>query len=199
MVSKPRKLTLYLIVAAILIAIMLVASFEFGAIQANEHTTGTLTVSVKDAPVDLSKLDVTIDGLDVQSQGNGWINIPFNDGVQSVRFDLLTLKEVSKDLSTTQLPAGNYTKIRLHVREATATYNDGTTDKLNVPSDKIDVIVHFEVKEGSTTNVLIDMTFVAISNSHNLRPVLKATSKIVPSEVPTTPPPSPSVPTPGPS
>jgi hypothetical protein len=198
MVSKPRKLTLYLIMAAVIIAIMLVASFQFGAIQANERTTGTLTVSIKDAPVDLSKLEVTIDSIETQSNDNGWINIPFIDGVQSVRFDLLSLQDVFQELSTTQIPAGNYTKIRLHIRDATATYKDGTTDNLNVPSDKIDVIIHFEVKEKLTTNILIDMTsdFVAISNSHNLRPVLKAT--IVPPTIPT-PIPSPTTPTPNPS
>ena len=176
--------------AAAIIAIILVASFQFGAIQANQTTTGTLTVSIKDAPVDLSKLEVTIDNIDVQSKDNGWISIPFFVGVQSVRFDLLSLRDISQELSTTQIPAGNYTKIRLHVRDATATYKDGTTDSLNVPSDKIDVIIHFEVKAASTTNVMIDMTadFVAISNSHNLRPVLKAT--IVPSEAPISPPPS---------
>ena len=57
---------------------------------------------------------------------------------------------------------------------------------------KRDVIVHFEVKEASTTNILIDMTadFVAISHSHNLRPVLKAT---IESSEATVPPPSTSV------
>jgi hypothetical protein len=48
---------------------------------------------------------------------------------------------------------------------------------LKVPSDKIDIIVKFEVKADATTQVIIDMTadWIAISNSHNLRPVLKAT------------------------
>ena len=197
MASKPRKLKLYLISAATIIAIIIAASFQLGTIQANE-TTGTLTVSIKDAPVDLSKLEVTIDSIEAQSQDHSWINIPFNDGVQSVQFDLLLLQDVSQDLSTTQIPVGTYTKIRLHVTDATATYKDGTTDNLNVPSDKIDVIIHFEVKEGDTTNVQIDMTadFVAISNTQNLRPVLKAT--IIPSESPT-PSMSPTEPTPNPS
>ncbi len=148
---------------------------------------------IKDAPVDLSKLEVTIESLEAHSQENGWLNIPFNDEAQSVQFDLLLLGDISKDLATTQIPTANYTKLRFQVTEATATYEDGTTDNLNVPSDKIDVIVHFVVKEGATTNVLIDMTadFVAISNSHNLRPVLKAT--VTPSAT-STPTPNPSIP-----
>ena len=180
--------------AVAIIAIVLVAFFAFGTFPTNKPTTGTLTVSITDAPVDLSKLEVTIDNMEVQSQNNSWINIPFTDGVQSVRVDLLSLQNISQDLSTTQLPAGNYTNIRLHVKDATATYKDGTTDNLNVPSDKIDIIIHFEIKENATTNVLIDMSAdsAAISNSHNLKPVLKAT--VVPSAT-TTPTPSPTTPT----
>jgi hypothetical protein len=72
-----------------------------------------------------------------------------------------------------------------------------------VPSERIDVIVKFEVKEDAATQVLIDMTadWVAISNSHNLRPVLKAT--VIPAVAPTatpeespTSPPETSTPTP---
>jgi len=190
-----KKLAFYLVAAVAVIAIILVAFFALSNFPTNiAAATGTLVVSITDAPVDLSKLEVTIDSLEVQSQSDSWTDIPFIDGVQSVRVDLLSLQSISQDLSTTQLPAGNYTKIRLHVRDATATYEDGTTDNLNVPSDKIDVIIHFEIEEKATTNVLIDMSAdtASISNSHNLKPVLKAT--VVPSTA-STPTPSPSVPT----
>jgi hypothetical protein len=183
MSQEPMKLKHCLIIATTIIVMMLVA-YQLAAIQAGP-TNGTLTVAIKDAPVDLSHLEVTIDSLEVQSQDNGWINIPFIDGVQSVTFDLLSLQDVSQDLSTTQIPTGTYTKMRLHVSEAIATYNDATTENLNVPSDKIDVIIHFEVKDEATTSILIDMTadFVAISSTHNLRPVLKATQ--LPTPTPT--------------
>jgi hypothetical protein len=183
MSADPMKLKHYLIIL-VTVVVIIVASFQLAAIQA-EPKTGTLNIMIKDAPVELSKLEVTLDSLEAQSQDNGWINIPFIEGVESVRFDLLALQDVSQDLATTQIPTDSYTKIRLHIKDATATYNDETTTVLNVPSDKIDVIIHFEVKEDSETNVLIDMTadFVAISTSHNLRPVLKAT--IISSETPT--------------
>ena len=147
--------------------------------------SGTLKVSITDAPVDLSKLEVTIDSIEVQSQNSSWVNLAFIDGVQSVRVDLLTLQNITQELSTTQISTGNYTKIRLHVQDATATYKDGTTDNLTVPSEKIDVIIHFEIKENETTYILVDMTAdsAAISASHNLRPVLKAT--VEPSETAT--------------
>ena len=191
MSQDPMNAKHYLIITATIIVIV-IAAVQLAAIQ-QRPTTGTLNVMIKDATVDLSKLEVTIENLEVHSQENGWTNIPFKDEVQSVQFDLLLLEDISKDLATTQIPIGNYTKLRFQVTEATATYSDGTTDNLNVPSDKIDVIVHFEVKEGATTNVLIDMTadFVAISSTHNLRPVLKAT--VTPPET-STPTPNPSIP-----
>ena len=189
-----NKLAFYLIAAVAIIAIILVAFVALGNFPPNTAAaTGTLRVSITDAPVDLSKLEVTIDSLEVQSQSEGWVNVPFIDGLESVRVDLLSLQSVSQDLSTTQLPAGNYTKMRLHVRDATATYKDGTTDNLNVPSDKIDVIIHFKIEENATTNVLLDMSAdtASISNGHNLKPVLKAS--VVPSTT-VTPTPSPTVP-----
>jgi len=81
------------------------------------------------------------------------------------------------DLSLTQIPVGNYTKLRLSILTANATYANGENQTLRVPSDKIDVIVHFEIQPGETTMLLLDMQgdWVAISHSGNLRPVLKAT------------------------
>ena len=184
MAINAKRISLYA-VAGIAAAIIIIAAIFATGIQLpsntgtqNPITLGTLVVSIKDAPVQLSKLEVTIDSIEVQSQSNDWLKLPFIEGTQSVQFDLLTLQDISKDLSTTLLPAGNYSKIRLHVKDATATFTDDTSVGLTVPSDKIDIIVKFEIKEGATTNVLIDMTadFVAISNSNNLKPVLKATA-----------------------
>ncbi len=184
MAINSKKLSLY-IVAGILAAVVLISGVFLSGVHLPSNTNtqnpivyGTLVVSIKDAPVELSKLEVTIDSLELQDKDNSWINLPFIDGVESVKVDLLTLQDISQDLSTTSLPTGNYTKIRLHVKDATATYQDDSVTVLNVPSGKIDIIVHFEIKESATTNVLIDMSAdsVAISNSHNLKPVIKATA-----------------------
>ena len=182
MAINSKKLSIY-VFAGIATAIILIAAVSMSGIQLpsnadskNPITLGTLMVSIKDAPVELSKLEVTIDSIEVQSENNGWTKLPFIEGTQTVQFDLLTLQDISKDLSSTQLPAGNYSKIRLHIKDATAAFTDGTTAVLKVPSDKIDIIVKFEIKEDAITEVLIDMTAdsVAISNSNNLKPVLKA-------------------------
>jgi len=171
-----KKIAAYSILAIAIIAVIIIAFFAMNW-NTKPTASGTLKVSITDAPVDLSKLEVTIDSIEVQSQNSSWVNLAFIDGVQSVKVDLLTLQNITQELSTTQISTGNYTKIRLHVQDATATYEDDTTDNLTVPSEKIDVIIHFEIKENETTNVLVDMTAdsAAISASHNLRPVLKAT------------------------
>ena len=183
MAINTKKISLY-VFTGIAVAIILIAAVYTSGIQLPSNTDsqkpitlGTLTVSIKDAPVQLSKLEVTIDSIEVLNENNGWTKLPFIEGTQDVRFNLLALQDISQDLSTTQLPVGDYIKIRLHVKDATATFQDGSTADLNVPSDKMDLIIHFQIKEDSTTKVLIDMTAdtVAISNSNNLKPVIKAT------------------------
>ena len=181
MALNTKKLSLYAI-AGIATAIIIIAAISTSGIQLpsnansqNPIALGTLVVAIKDAPVELSKLYVTIDSVEVQNQDSGWIKLPFSEGKESVNFDLLTLQDISQDLSTTLIPEGDYSKIRLHVKDATATYSDDSTADLNVPSDKIDIIIKFQIKEGETTNVLIDMT-ASISNQGNLKPVFKATA-----------------------
>jgi len=183
MAVNTKKISLYAF-AGIAVAIILIAAVYTSGIQLPSNTDsqkpitlGTLTVSIKDAPVQLSKLEVTIDSIEVLNENNGWTKLPFIEGTQDVRFDLLALQDISQDLSTTLLPVGDYVKIRLHVKDATATFQDGSTADLNVPSDKMDLIIHFQIEEDSTTKLLIDMTAdtLAISNSNKLKPVIKAT------------------------
>ncbi len=180
-------------IAAFIVAITVIASvIALASSLPSQQVTGKLTIAIKDAPVDLSRLEVTIDSIEVQSQSNSWVQIPFVDGVQSVTVDLLTLKDIVQELSTTQIPTGNYNGIRIQVTNAKATYPNGNVVDLTVPSEKMDIIVHFQINAGSTTSVLIDMqpNTVAISDTLNLKPVLKAT---VASPTPTPTSPNPSV------
>jgi hypothetical protein len=188
MAVNAKKLSMY-VFAGIASAVIIIAAIFTSGIQLpgsqnsqNIMHLGTLAVSIKDAPVDLSTLDITLDGLEVQGGDDGrWTKLNFTEGTNNVTFNLLALQDVVKELSVAQLPAGNYSKIRLHVSEANATFRDDSATQpptpLKVPSDKLDIIIKFEIEEDATTQLLIDMTadWVAISNSHNLRPVLKAT------------------------
>ena len=151
---------------------------------------GRLIVLLKDAPVDLDRLMITISDLEVHKIGTGegdggeWIDLmPEEDGLDPEPigpFDLLELQgEQTLSLFDGLLVPGTYNKIRMYVSEAKAFYDEEQTDgvTLKVPPGKIDVITEFELFEGGSKVVLIDMEpdWVAISKSDNFRPILKAT------------------------
>ncbi len=181
MAANPKRIGVYAItgiIAAILIVAAIFASgIEFPRFSPSSKT-GTLSVSIMDAPADLINLNVTLNALYVHNEDNdSWIQLNFTGGVNSVYFDLLALNNITKELSTTSFAVGNYSKIRLDVSAANATLTDGTTEDLTVPPGHIDIIASFEVKAGQTTNVLLDMQVdtLAVSHSGNLKPVVKAT------------------------
>lgn len=184
MAINHRKISLYAVtgvsVAIILIAAIFISGVQFPSLgsKSSAGKTGTLSVSIMDAPVNITHLNVTVSALYIHNDDNdSWVQLNFTGGVSSVYFDLLALQNVTKELSTVSMPVGNYSNIRLDVSAANATLNDGTTEDLTVPPGHIDVIISFEIKADQTTNVLIDMQAdtVAISHSGNLKPVLKAT------------------------
>jgi hypothetical protein len=143
------------------------------------YNRGTLIVKLTDEPVELEHLNVTITDLAVHKAvpngGEGeWMTLPFVEDKTSFYVDILSLQNVSRDMSVAELLPGNYTTIRLTISTANATYSDGTVvNPLLVPPGHIDVIVHFEIKAGETTTLLVDMTG-HISETDSLAPVLKA-------------------------
>jgi hypothetical protein len=188
MAASKSKIGIYSIVG-ITAAIIIIASFFLSGIQLpwqqpntsnnpNTQTTGTLIVSIKDAPVDLKQLLVTIDGIYVQSESsNSWIELALDDG-QTSQFDLLSLQLTSKQLTEAELSTGTYSKIRLNVQDATAVFPDDTTQTLRVPPGHIDIIIKFTITQDAITNILIDMQpdTLAISHSGNFKPTIKATA-----------------------
>ncbi len=169
--------TIGITIAVVIIAAIFASGVQFPGSNQN-IALGTLRVSITDAPVELSNLNVTINGLYVNNvDTNGWIELNFTEGTPEVYFNLLTLNNITKDLSIAELPTGNYSKIRLDVRAANATFSDGTTADLRVPPGHIDMIIHFRIKAGEETILLIDMQpdKVAISNNLNLNPTFKVT------------------------
>ena len=185
MTFDARKVGLYG-TTGVLVAALIIASIVFSGLRLPTFVpnTGTLIIKLTDAPVELKHLNVTITNVSVhrvEDNNETWVDLAFVDGVSNVSLDLLELENVTRDLSETVIPSGNYTKIRLSIGEANVTYAEGGWDPVRVPSGKIDVIVHFEMESGGVRILLIDMRveWVAISNNNNLRPVLKATPTII--------------------
>ncbi|MFQ6063999.1 MAG: DUF4382 domain-containing protein [Candidatus Bathyarchaeia archaeon] len=190
MAVNGKKMGLYA-AAGVLIAFLIITSFGVSSLTMPNlrfpslappslPETGTLVVLLTDAPVDLTHLNVTLDSISAHRQGYGnetWVDLAFVESVSEVTFDLLALRDVAMNLSLTEIPPGNYTMIKMHVKAANATDVEGNVTVLDVPSEHIRILVHFEIVAGEDTTVLVDMQadWVAISHSKKLRPVLKAT------------------------
>src|SRR5512140_2507131 len=166
MAATKRKIGIYAI-AGIAAAIIIIGAIFASGLQIPSASntlgkSGTLTVSIKDAPVDLKELWITVDSLYVQgAQDDNWKELTL-DTNQPVTFDLLTLKDKSLQLTQDTIPVGDYSKIRIGVTSALATYidNNGTShteEELKVPPGHIDVITNFKIEDGQVTGLLIDM------------------------------------------
>lgn len=143
-------------------------------------TKGTLIIKITDKPVNLTYLNLTIDSISAHRKGYGnetWVDLAFVNNVSEVTFNLLSLQNVTMDLSITEIQPGNYTQIRMHVKSANATYEDGSVDELKVPSEDLKIIIHFTIEVGQVTTLLIDVepNWNAIIHSGQFTPVLKAT------------------------
>jgi len=177
-----------ILVAVLVIAGIVTSGINFPSLRLPSIVSdrGTLVIKLTDAPVELESLFVNISGLEAQKVGDDetWIDLSFVNGTSWVYVDILELENVTMDLSITEISPGNYTKLRIFVTSANATFQNGDEIPVRVPPGKIDIKVHFEIKAGETTKLLVDMQadWVAISNSNNLRPVLKAEATVLSGE-----------------
>ena len=184
-------------IAGILMAVVVIAGFVSMS-DMIRPVNGTLTIQIMDKPVALKHLNMTIDWVKIKDENGNWYDLelanPNEEG--TFYFDLLALQYVSETLSITEIPEANYTAIWIHVLTANATYPDETTADLRVPSDVIKVLLkpQLSLEGGGQVTILIDLqpedlNTIAISQSLNLRPVIKA---VVPQPSPTpTPEPTP--------
>ena len=166
-------------VAGVLVAVLIISGFVIGDNVFQVSGKGVLTIQIMDKPVELDHLNMTIDWVRIQDEDENWYNLTLK--TEPFYFDLLSLQNVSKTLSETEIPAGNYTKIWMHVLTANATYPDESVADLRVPSNTIKVLLkpHLSLDGDGQVTVLIDLqpedlTSIAVSQSLNLRPVIKA-------------------------
>ena len=166
-------------VAGVLVAALIIAGFVIGGNFFQVSGKGVMTIQIMDKPVELDHLNMTIDWVKIQDENENWLNLTLKS--EPFYFDLLALQNVSETLSETEIPAANYTMIWMHVLTANATYPDGSVADLRVPSDTIKVLLkpHLSLDDGGQVTVIIDLqpedlNSIAISQSLNLRPVIKA-------------------------
>ena len=180
--SNEIKRTSSYAIAGILIAVVIIAGFV-AANNLLRPVKGTLTIQIMDKPVELKHLNMTIDWVKIKDESENWYNLTLKNPTEegTFYFDLLALQNVSETLSVTEIPEANYTMIWIHVLTANATYPDESTTDLNVPSDIIKVLLKppLSLEGGGQVTVLIDLqpedlNAIAISQSLNLRPVIKA-------------------------
>ncbi|MGB9741398.1 MAG: DUF4382 domain-containing protein [Candidatus Bathyarchaeia archaeon] len=182
------------LIAAIIIAGLYVSGIKLPASKPTSSTGesetqpssmehGTLIVLVTDAPANLSNLYLTIDKISIQGSGGNWTELELLDQKENITFDLLALQNISMCLSVTEIPAGNYTMLKMHVLNASTTYADGNVVDLRVPSEEVKVLFkpHLKMESNGTITVTIDLepdtVNIARNRELNLKPVVKAIVK----------------------
>jgi uncharacterized protein DUF4382 len=150
---------------------LLALAIAFGCSDPTAPQAGRVMVRLTDAPIDLSNVvavKVTIDSMELFPVGAS-----DDDGMEMERPGVMTGEGLTLNLldfqngesilvATLDAPAGDYTKLRMHVASAElerADPNDPSltiTDSIFVPSGKVDVPVPFTVTGGDTTEVTLD-------------------------------------------
>ncbi len=144
-----------------------------------EATEGRAVFAVTDDPTALngvSTVKITIDKVEVQSAGSGWITL--SDTPKE--FDLMALKSAgaAEIVADADLNAATYNKIRLNIgKVVVATETKGDVEA-KLPSDQMDFMVNVPVTAGETSTALIDFMLddslhAASNNQFILTPVVK--------------------------
>ncbi|MFC2151851.1 DUF4382 domain-containing protein [Bacteroidota bacterium] len=131
-----------------LFVLILFASFIFVSCEEDDSTKGTLTISITDAPIDMSTVSgvyLTITEIQLNKSGNDWITFEGFEGPQT--FNILELTDgVSALMGSFELEGGHYSQLRFFVdapEQSVANptnpgcyieFTDGSTEPLFVPS-----------------------------------------------------------------
>ena len=144
-----------------------------GCSDEGPSSQGTVAIHLADAPYPfdmITSADLAIDAVEVHVKGAGFHTLAVAES--SSVLNLLTLQNgVTALLVEAEVPTGELDQIRLIVREAGVTLDDGRTFDLDVPSGtssglKLFVDPAIEVVGGITTDLLLD-----VDVSSSFRPV----------------------------
>ena len=138
-----------------------------------QPATGTATILLTDAPIDLSEVtavEVTLDQM-VLFGNQGMVDD--EDGMEMERPGVTTGEGLTLNLldfqngqtveiAMLEVPAGNYKKLRMYISEATLVMQDPDDEmleirhRIDVPSSKVDIPVAFTVAGGQDVDVVLD-------------------------------------------
>lgn len=131
----------------------------------NMEVGGKAVFSVTDAAADMgtiSKIEMTVSGLEVHSEANGWVTIP--TGAKTYSLLELDEKNESRLLAEADLQLGTYDQIRLQVDSIVVTAKDGAKEEAKLPSGEIKINTNLVVKAEGTSSVNFD--FLADKSLH---------------------------------
>jgi len=150
---------------------------------------GTFQLLISDAQADITdfeSLNITFSHARIFKLGDSGSEAGFRElslGRPSAELTKLVDKKALQILNTS-IEAGNYSKIELYVEHVDAILvGDGPAD-VQIPSEKLQIVKLFEVKEDETTKFVFDVNIVrkGLSKEYNLLPVI-AESGVVGKEI----------------
>lgn len=147
-------------------------------------STGLALLSVSDAApaaalvTTLRAINLTVSNISVRSNASGKWQVLANS---SQTFNLLQLRNISKLLTTSSLPADTYDTVMLDIKNATVTTANGT-ERLAIPSNRMIIPYTFNVTKNGTSWVNLDFDLyksLHITGNGNviMTPVIKASSQ----------------------
>jgi hypothetical protein len=127
----------------------------------NGPAAGTVTLALTDSPSDaFEAVTVTISSA-ILLGDSGLVEIPFPDN-EPIIVNLLDLDGINQVLATASIPAGSYSKLRLHVTDAFVTYPDGTTETVRlVANGTVDLNFRGDVTVSADQPIVIQLDFSA--------------------------------------
>ncbi len=144
-----------------------------------KNQTGSMSVSMTDAPGDYLAVNVEILGMQVNHQNSGWITLPVNQGV----YNLLDLQNnVTVVLaSNVQVPVGPVNQLRLLLGPNNSIVDSTGTYPLKVPSGEesgLKININQTITTNNNLSILFDFDAgqsVVETGNHTyiLKPVLK--------------------------
>jgi hypothetical protein len=122
--------------------------------------SGTVTLAITDGPADeLAALTVTIESATLLGE-DGPVAIPLPGG-EPVTLNILDLDGINQILATASVPAGRYSKLRLHIRDASVTWPDQTVEPVTIVANgKVDLNFQgqVEVLDGGAVTIQLDFS-----------------------------------------